>query len=148
MLKCTRSELLFNYEQSDHSKKVHFQGVCWWCSSLCLFVCRSRLADFHMNCMVTQHTVSSCPNEDNYQACLASYAGLIGECRGFWATYPGKTWLKACKYNALLVVILYLWAFIIAYFKAYIMSYLPMAENFLLLAQYVCYFVMIIGDDN
>ncbi|XP_029618233.1 GDNF family receptor alpha-2-like [Salmo trutta] len=41
-------------------------------------LCRSRLADFHMNCMVTQHTVSSCPNEDNYQACLASYAGLIG----------------------------------------------------------------------
>ncbi|KAM9547207.1 GDNF family receptor alpha-2-like [Salvelinus alpinus] len=41
-------------------------------------LCRSRLADFHMNCMVSQHTVSSCPNEDNYQACLASYAGLIG----------------------------------------------------------------------
>ncbi|XP_056140538.1 GDNF family receptor alpha-2-like [Lampris incognitus] len=41
-------------------------------------LCRSRLADFHMNCVVTQHTVSSCPNEDNYQACLASYAGLIG----------------------------------------------------------------------
>ncbi|XP_067087335.1 GDNF family receptor alpha-2-like [Osmerus mordax] len=31
-----------------------------------------------MNCLVTQHTVSSCPNEDNYQACLASYTGLIG----------------------------------------------------------------------
>ncbi|KAL0979646.1 hypothetical protein UPYG_G00187720 [Umbra pygmaea] len=41
-------------------------------------LCRSRLADFHMNCMVTQHTISSCPNEDNYQACLSSYAGLIG----------------------------------------------------------------------
>ncbi|KAM4617069.1 GDNF family receptor alpha-2-like isoform 1-T1 [Polymixia lowei] len=41
-------------------------------------LCRSRLADFHMNCLVTQHTVSSCPNEDNYQACLASYARLIG----------------------------------------------------------------------
>ncbi|XP_010875190.1 GDNF family receptor alpha-2 isoform X2 [Esox lucius] len=41
-------------------------------------LCRSRLADFHMNCMVTQHTASSCPNEENYRACLASYAGLIG----------------------------------------------------------------------
>lgn len=41
-------------------------------------LCRSRLADFHVNCLVTQHTVSSCPNEDNYQACLASYVGLIG----------------------------------------------------------------------
>ncbi|CAL8248729.1 unnamed protein product [Merluccius merluccius] len=41
-------------------------------------LCRSRLADFHMNCIVTQHTVSSCPNDDNYQACLASYARLIG----------------------------------------------------------------------
>ncbi|XP_034025910.1 GDNF family receptor alpha-2-like [Thalassophryne amazonica] len=41
-------------------------------------LCRSRLADFHMNCLETQHTVSSCPNEDNYQACLAPTRRLIG----------------------------------------------------------------------
>ncbi|KAG7480709.1 hypothetical protein MATL_G00059160 [Megalops atlanticus] len=40
-------------------------------------LCRSRLADFHMNCQMTTHSITSCPN-DNYQACLASYAGLIG----------------------------------------------------------------------
>ncbi|KAI1900821.1 hypothetical protein AGOR_G00053810 [Albula goreensis] len=39
--------------------------------------CRSRLADFHTNCQMTPHSITSCPN-DNYQACLASYAGLIG----------------------------------------------------------------------
>ncbi|XP_015196744.2 GDNF family receptor alpha-2 [Lepisosteus oculatus] len=40
-------------------------------------LCRSRLADFHANCRVTPHSITSCPN-DNCQACLASYAGLIG----------------------------------------------------------------------
>ncbi|XP_028853048.1 GDNF family receptor alpha-2-like isoform X2 [Denticeps clupeoides] len=40
-------------------------------------LCRSRLADFHTNCRVSPEYISSCPNE-NYQACLASYAGLIG----------------------------------------------------------------------
>ncbi|XP_048876875.1 GDNF family receptor alpha-2-like [Brienomyrus brachyistius] len=40
-------------------------------------LCRSRLADFHMNCETTVHSITSCPN-DNYQACLASYTGLIG----------------------------------------------------------------------
>ncbi|XP_048854445.1 GDNF family receptor alpha-2-like isoform X1 [Brienomyrus brachyistius] len=40
-------------------------------------LCRSRLADFHMNCQTTPHSITNCPNE-NYQACLASYIGLIG----------------------------------------------------------------------
>ncbi|XP_042365652.1 GDNF family receptor alpha-2-like [Plectropomus leopardus] len=40
-------------------------------------LCRSRLADFHMNCQVTSHTVTSCPH-DNYHGCLMSYVGLIG----------------------------------------------------------------------
>ncbi|XP_058869627.1 GDNF family receptor alpha-2-like [Acipenser ruthenus] len=40
-------------------------------------LCRSRLADFHMNCQTSLYSVTSCPN-DNYQACLASYSGLIG----------------------------------------------------------------------
>uniref|UniRef100_A0A3Q4GX33 GDNF family receptor alpha 2b n=1 Tax=Neolamprologus brichardi TaxID=32507 RepID=A0A3Q4GX33_NEOBR len=37
----------------------------------------SRLADFHMNCQVTPHTVTTCPH-DNYHGCLMSYVGLIG----------------------------------------------------------------------
>lgn len=45
---------------------------------LCLS-CRSRLADYTVNCLVTPHTVSTCPNQDNHQACLASYARLIGQ---------------------------------------------------------------------
>ncbi|XP_044000787.1 GDNF family receptor alpha-2 [Gambusia affinis] len=40
-------------------------------------LCRSRLADFHMNCQMTSHTVTSCPY-DNYIGCLMSYVGLIG----------------------------------------------------------------------
>ncbi|KAJ8347061.1 hypothetical protein SKAU_G00284620 [Synaphobranchus kaupii] len=40
-------------------------------------LCRSRLADFHMNCQSTPYSITSCPN-DNYQACLMSYVGLIG----------------------------------------------------------------------
>ncbi|XP_010765822.1 GDNF family receptor alpha-2-like [Notothenia coriiceps] len=31
-----------------------------------------------VNCEVTPQTVSTCPNQDNHQACLASYARLIG----------------------------------------------------------------------
>lgn len=49
--------------------------------SLLLFAPRSRLADFHTNCQATFQSLTSCPG-DNYQACLGSYAGLIGECRG------------------------------------------------------------------
>ncbi|KAK9970426.1 hypothetical protein ABG768_026371, partial [Culter alburnus] len=37
----------------------------------------SRLADFHTNCQMTPHSISSCLNDD-YQACLASYTRLIG----------------------------------------------------------------------
>lgn len=44
------------------------------------FLCRSRLADFHANCQATFQSLTSCPG-DNFQACLGSYAGLIGECR-------------------------------------------------------------------
>ncbi|KAI7793334.1 GDNF family receptor alpha-2 [Triplophysa rosa] len=40
-------------------------------------LCRSRLADFHMNCQMTTHSITSCPN-DNYHGCLVSYVGLIG----------------------------------------------------------------------
>ncbi|KAI4589089.1 hypothetical protein MJG53_003497 [Ovis ammon polii x Ovis aries] len=37
----------------------------------------SRLADFHANCRASYQTLTSCPT-DNYQACLGSYAGMIG----------------------------------------------------------------------
>ncbi|XP_063050804.1 GDNF family receptor alpha-2a isoform X2 [Engraulis encrasicolus] len=40
-------------------------------------LCRSRLADFHAHCLMTPESINGCPNED-YQACLASYVGLIG----------------------------------------------------------------------
>ncbi|CAB1449133.1 unnamed protein product [Pleuronectes platessa] len=39
---------------------------------------RSRLADYLVNCWTTAHTGTTCPNQDNHQACLASYARLIG----------------------------------------------------------------------
>lgn len=39
---------------------------------------RSRLADFHANCRASYRTLTSCP-ADNYQACLGSYAGMIGK---------------------------------------------------------------------
>ncbi|KAM9392771.1 GDNF family receptor alpha-2-like isoform 1-T2 [Pholidichthys leucotaenia] len=41
-------------------------------------LCRARLADFVLNCWTTPHTPSTCPNQDNHQACLSSYARLIG----------------------------------------------------------------------
>uniref|UniRef100_A0A8C6P9B8 GDNF family receptor alpha 2 n=1 Tax=Nothobranchius furzeri TaxID=105023 RepID=A0A8C6P9B8_NOTFU len=41
-------------------------------------LCRSRLADYITNCWTTSHSGSTCPNQDNHQACLASYARLIG----------------------------------------------------------------------
>ncbi|CAB1318725.1 unnamed protein product, partial [Coregonus sp. 'balchen'] len=37
----------------------------------------SRLADFHMNCQMTGHSITSCPH-DNYHGCLMAYVGLIG----------------------------------------------------------------------
>uniref|UniRef100_A0A8D0DS45 GDNF family receptor alpha-2 n=1 Tax=Salvator merianae TaxID=96440 RepID=A0A8D0DS45_SALMN len=40
-------------------------------------LCRSRLADFHTNCQASFQSLTSCPG-DNFQACLGSYAGLIG----------------------------------------------------------------------
>ncbi|KAB5567925.1 hypothetical protein PHYPO_G00238440 [Pangasianodon hypophthalmus] len=39
--------------------------------------CRSRLADFHTHCQMSEDSISTCPNDD-YQACLTAYTGLIG----------------------------------------------------------------------
>uniref|UniRef100_H0VZ81 GDNF family receptor alpha-2 n=1 Tax=Cavia porcellus TaxID=10141 RepID=H0VZ81_CAVPO len=52
---------------------------CLELRSLCRtdHLCRSRLADFHTNCRASYRTLTSCP-ADNYQACLGSYAGMIG----------------------------------------------------------------------
>uniref|UniRef100_A0A669CB98 GDNF family receptor alpha 2 n=2 Tax=Oreochromis TaxID=8139 RepID=A0A669CB98_ORENI len=41
-------------------------------------LCRSRLADYKENCGMTPHAASTCPNQDNHQACLASFARLVG----------------------------------------------------------------------
>ncbi|KAM4578795.1 GDNF family receptor alpha-2-like [Fundulus diaphanus] len=41
-------------------------------------LCRSRLADYITNCWMTPNSVGTCPNQDNHQACLNSYARLIG----------------------------------------------------------------------
>ena len=48
------------------------------CLCVLLRCFRSRLADYHMNCQVTPHTVTGCP-QDNYHGCLMAYVGLIGE---------------------------------------------------------------------
>ncbi|NWY71201.1 GFRA2 protein, partial [Erithacus rubecula] len=63
---------------------MHFWGSLWDGTSaeIPLFpqlflLCRSRLADYHTNCQATFQSLTSCPG-DNFQACLGSYAGLIG----------------------------------------------------------------------
>ncbi|TNM89796.1 hypothetical protein fugu_004030, partial [Takifugu bimaculatus] len=52
---------------------------------------RSRLADYTENCRVSAHTTSTCPNQDNHQACLSSYARLIGQCFSHWTISPWCT---------------------------------------------------------
>lgn len=52
---------------------------------------RSRLADFHANCRASYQTLTSCP-ADNYQACLGSYAGMIGKL----PPAPGLTVAPGC----------------------------------------------------
>uniref|UniRef100_A0A3P9JTC2 GDNF/GAS1 domain-containing protein n=1 Tax=Oryzias latipes TaxID=8090 RepID=A0A3P9JTC2_ORYLA len=42
------------------------------------YLCRYRLADYMNNCGKTPHTMGTCPNKDNHQACLASFVRLIG----------------------------------------------------------------------
>uniref|UniRef100_A0A3B3DA29 GDNF family receptor alpha 2 n=1 Tax=Oryzias melastigma TaxID=30732 RepID=A0A3B3DA29_ORYME len=42
------------------------------------YLCRYRLADYMNNCGKTSHTMGTCPNKDNHQACLASFVRLIG----------------------------------------------------------------------
>ncbi|KAJ0067434.1 hypothetical protein NL108_007889 [Boleophthalmus pectinirostris] len=62
-----------SYKEKVKPNCLELQRVCRLDS-----LCRSRLVDFYVNCAEIQHTVSNCPNQGNHQACLASYARLIG----------------------------------------------------------------------
>uniref|UniRef100_A0A8C3ASC0 GDNF family receptor alpha 2a n=1 Tax=Cyclopterus lumpus TaxID=8103 RepID=A0A8C3ASC0_CYCLU len=62
-----------SYKDKEKPNCLELRRVCRQDS-----LCRSRLADYKVNCWVTPHTMSTCPNQDNHQACLASYARLIG----------------------------------------------------------------------
>ncbi|KAF3848441.1 hypothetical protein F7725_014938 [Dissostichus mawsoni] len=60
-------------------------------------LCRSRLADYHMNCRPTPHSVTSCPNE-HFHGCLMAYVGLIGaqerECEAFHRDFTHNSCLN------------------------------------------------------
>ncbi|NWV67573.1 GFRA2 protein, partial [Malurus elegans] len=61
-----------SYEDKEKPNCLDLRGAC-----RADHLCRSRLADFHTNCQATFQSLTSCPG-DNFQACLGSYAGLIG----------------------------------------------------------------------
>ncbi|KAJ0057485.1 hypothetical protein NL108_009212 [Boleophthalmus pectinirostris] len=63
----------------DCSHQERHKPSCLDLQQLCRSdaLCRSRLADYHTNCQMTPHTITSCPH-DNYYGCLMSYVGLIG----------------------------------------------------------------------
>uniref|UniRef100_A0A8D2MRD4 GDNF family receptor alpha-2 n=1 Tax=Zonotrichia albicollis TaxID=44394 RepID=A0A8D2MRD4_ZONAL len=54
-----------------------FKGIQGSTSLGSAWIWESRLADFHTNCQATFQSMTNCPG-DNFQACLGSYAGLIG----------------------------------------------------------------------
>ncbi|KAM9858957.1 GDNF family receptor alpha-2-like [Aulostomus maculatus] len=62
-----------SYKDKDKPNCLELRRVCRQDS-----LCRSRLADFMANCWSHPPTVSTCPNQDNHQACLTSYTRLIG----------------------------------------------------------------------
>ncbi|XP_062272707.1 GDNF family receptor alpha-2-like [Scomber scombrus] len=62
-----------SYKDKEKPNCLELRRVCRQDS-----LCRSRLADFIVNCRSYPPTVSTCPNQDNHQACLASYTRLIG----------------------------------------------------------------------
>ncbi|XP_017587398.1 PREDICTED: GDNF family receptor alpha-2 [Corvus brachyrhynchos] len=61
-----------SYEDKEKPNCLDLRGAC-----RTDHLCRSRLADFHTNCQATLQSLTGCPG-DNFQACLGSYAGLIG----------------------------------------------------------------------
>ncbi|XP_053726832.1 GDNF family receptor alpha-2-like [Synchiropus splendidus] len=62
-----------SYNEKEKPNCLELRSICRLDS-----LCRSRLADFMANCRGNPPTVSTCPNQDNHQACLASYTRLIG----------------------------------------------------------------------
>ncbi|KAJ7325228.1 hypothetical protein JRQ81_018248 [Phrynocephalus forsythii] len=61
-----------SYEDREKPNCLNLQETC-----KTNYICRSRLADFFMNCQPESRSVSSCLKE-NYADCLLAYSGLIG----------------------------------------------------------------------
>ncbi|XP_011482551.1 GDNF family receptor alpha-1 isoform X2 [Oryzias latipes] len=61
-----------SYEEKQKPNCLELQGSC-----KTNYICRSRLADFFVNCQPEPHSKSGCLKE-NYANCLLAYSGLIG----------------------------------------------------------------------
>ncbi|XP_048223368.1 GDNF family receptor alpha-1-like [Perognathus longimembris pacificus] len=61
-----------SYEQQEKLNCLNLQESC-----KTKYICRSRLADFFINCQPQSRSVTSCLKE-NYADCLLAYSGLIG----------------------------------------------------------------------
>ncbi|MEQ2197818.1 GDNF receptor alpha-1 [Xenoophorus captivus] len=61
-----------SYEEKQMPNCLELQATC-----KTNYICRSRLADFFVNCMSEPRSLSGCLKE-NYADCLLSYSGLIG----------------------------------------------------------------------
>uniref|UniRef100_A0A3P9JQU3 GDNF family receptor alpha n=1 Tax=Oryzias latipes TaxID=8090 RepID=A0A3P9JQU3_ORYLA len=61
-----------SYEEKQKPNCLVLQGSC-----KTNYICRSRLADFFVNCQPEPHSKSGCLKE-NYANCLLAYSGLIG----------------------------------------------------------------------
>uniref|UniRef100_A0A3Q3AWR1 GDNF family receptor alpha-1 n=1 Tax=Kryptolebias marmoratus TaxID=37003 RepID=A0A3Q3AWR1_KRYMA len=61
-----------SYEEKQTPNCLELQASC-----KTNYICRSRLADFFVNCMPDPRSLSGCLKE-NYADCLLSYSGLIG----------------------------------------------------------------------
>ncbi|NXG34606.1 GFRA2 protein, partial [Dromaius novaehollandiae] len=77
-----------SYEDKEKPNCLDLRGMC-----RTDHLCRSRLADFHANCQASPQAPTGCPG-DNFQACLGSYAGLIGDTAGItvspWCSCKGS----------------------------------------------------------
>lgn len=91
---CSASLFSLNLPFLKRGERKKTDPVTAQLSPLCS-VTRSRLADFHTNCQVSFQSLTSCPG-DNYQACLGSYAGMIGKSVRFvlwvWAWEGAVAW--------------------------------------------------------
>lgn len=61
-----------SYEEKQKPNCLELQGSC-----KTNYICRSRLADFFVNCQSEPRSLSGCLKE-NYADCLLAYSGLIG----------------------------------------------------------------------